>query len=39
MQSVVLGGKNLSQFHLVHHISHMGWPGLEPASTRWQGSE
>jgi hypothetical protein len=22
--------KILSQFHFVHHISHMDWPGLEP---------
>jgi hypothetical protein len=23
-------GKNLCQWHFVHHKSHMDWPGIEP---------
>jgi hypothetical protein len=25
-------GENLFQFHVVHHKSHMSWPGLEPGN-------
>jgi hypothetical protein len=27
-------GKNLSQYHFVHHKSHMDRPGIEPGSPR-----
>jgi hypothetical protein len=26
--------KNLSQYHFVHHKSHMEWPGCEPGPPR-----
>jgi hypothetical protein len=29
-------GKNLSQFHFVHHNSHMDWPGIEPGPPQWE---
>jgi hypothetical protein len=29
-------GENLHQFHLVHHKSHMTWPGLEPMLLWWE---
>jgi hypothetical protein len=28
--------KNLSQWHFVHHKSHMDWPGREPRPPRWE---
>jgi hypothetical protein len=29
-------GKNLSQYHFVHHKSHMDCPGIEPGSPPWE---
>jgi hypothetical protein len=29
-------GKNLSQYHFVHHKSRMTWAGLEPVTSRWE---
>jgi hypothetical protein len=29
-------GKNLSQYHFVHHKSYMDWPGIEPGPPRWE---
>jgi hypothetical protein len=32
-------GKNLSQCHLVHHKSHMGYPGIETGPPRWEAGD
>jgi hypothetical protein len=32
-------GKNLSQWHFVHHKSHMDWPGIEPGPPRWEAGD
>jgi hypothetical protein len=29
-------GENLHQRHLVHHKTHMIWPGIEPGPPRWE---
>ena len=29
--------KPLSRYHVVHHKSHMDWPGIEPGTPRWEG--
>jgi hypothetical protein len=31
--------KNLSQFHFVHHKSHMDRPGIEPGPPRWEAGD
>jgi hypothetical protein len=31
--------KNLSQCYFVNHKSHMDWPGIEPAPSRWEAGE
>jgi hypothetical protein len=31
--------KNLSQYHFVHHKSHMEWPGYKPGSQKWKAGE
>jgi hypothetical protein len=32
-------GKNLSQFHFVHHKSHMDLPGIEPGPPGWEAGD
>jgi hypothetical protein len=31
--------KNLSQYHFVHHKSHMHWVGMEPGPPRWEAGD
>jgi len=31
--------KTLAHFHLVHHKSHMDWPGMELWPPRWEAGE
>jgi hypothetical protein len=31
--------KNLSQYHCVHHKSHIDWPGREPGPPRWKAGD
>jgi hypothetical protein len=31
-----LTGKNLSQFHFVHHRSHIDQRGIDPGPPRWE---
>jgi hypothetical protein len=31
--------ETLSQFHFVHHKSHMTLPGLEPRPPRWEAGD
>jgi hypothetical protein len=31
--------KNLSQWHFVHHKSHMDWLGREPVPPRWEAGD
>ena len=33
---MILRGENLSQYHFVHHKSHMGWPRTEPMPAQWE---
>jgi hypothetical protein len=28
-------GKYMPWYNLVHHTSHMTWPGMEPGSPQW----
>jgi hypothetical protein len=32
-------GKNLSQYHFVHHKFHMDWLGIEPGPPRWEAGD
>jgi hypothetical protein len=32
-------GKNLSQYHYVHHKSHMDWPGIQSALPQWEAGD
>jgi hypothetical protein len=31
--------KNPSQCHVVHHKSHMDWPGREPGPQLWEAGD
>jgi hypothetical protein len=31
--------KNLSQYHIVHHKSHVNWPGMEAGYPRSEASD
>jgi hypothetical protein len=31
--------RSLSQYHFVHHNSHMDWPGLEPGLPWWEAGD
>jgi hypothetical protein len=33
---MILRGEHLSQYHFVHHKSHMGWPRTEPMPAKWE---
>jgi hypothetical protein len=32
-------GKNLLQYHFIHHKSHMTCPGLEPGPPLWEAGD
>jgi hypothetical protein len=32
-------GRNLSQYHFVHHKLHMDGPGIEPGPPRWDAGD
>jgi hypothetical protein len=38
-ENQITRGDTLSQYHFVHHKSHMDLPGIEPGSPRWKAGE
>jgi hypothetical protein len=32
-------GKNLTQYHFVHHKSHMDWHGIEAGDPLWEAGD
>lgn len=44
-EMMLMGGKpkysekNLSQYHFIHHISYMCWPGIKPWCLWWVAGE